>query len=546
MPSNQAVDPGPATGTVPPVIRAAPKVQERTSAPPGAPSEPVAADELPSHATLLAAAALGALGVALRLGTMSPLWLDEALSANIASLPVGEVLDALRRDGHPPLYYLLLHGWTAVVGDGDGAVRALSAVFGLATLPLLWAAAKRYGGRVCAVATSVLYATSPFAIRYSTETRMYALVAFLVVAGWLAIRRAEECPTLLRLAVVSIVAGMLLLSHYWSPFLLAAVGAGLLVRVWRARRAGADVAQPIRLAAALAAGGILFVPWLPAFLAQAGSTGTPWGAPTRPAAVFSISLDDWGGGPYGEARVLGLCLFLLALLALFAKAVGRTRIELDLGTRPRARAEWAVVAVTLGLAVVASYASNAAFASRYTSVIHPLVVLLAGLGVGVLPRQGLRSAVVGVLAVVGLAFGAVNLASDRTQAGQLAAGIEAAAGPRDLVVYCPDQLGPATSRLLPDGPEGITFPDAGDPRFVDWVDYAEGIDAGDPAAFAANAVERAGNGDVWLVWSGDYRSVEGVCEELVNELTDLRPARTVVVASGSQLEHAWLYRYAAS
>jgi hypothetical protein len=296
---------------------------------------------------------------------------------------------------------------------------------------------------------------------------------------------------------------------------------------------------------ALAAGAILFLPWLPAFLAQAGSTGTPWAAPSRPLVVAFQSLADWGGGPPSEALFLGLCLVLLGLLALLGRATGGDRIELDLRTRPGARGEWAVVVLTVGLAVVVSYASRAAFAGRYTSVIHPLVVLLAALGVAVLPRRGLRVGVVGVLALVGTAFGVANLLTDRTQAGQVAAAIEAEAGPDDVVAYCPDQLGPGTSRLLDDGPPGVRFPDLGDPRFVDWVDYAARVEAGDPAAFADEVVERAGGGDVWLVWSGEYRTVEGVCEELVNALAARRPGWSVVVQSGDQFEHAWLHRYAA-
>ncbi|MDQ6911086.1 MAG: hypothetical protein M3Z84_09955, partial [Actinomycetota bacterium] len=50
------------------------------------------------------------LALALRFVALSHLWLDEALSVNIASLPLGDIPGALRHDGAPPLYYLLLHG----------------------------------------------------------------------------------------------------------------------------------------------------------------------------------------------------------------------------------------------------------------------------------------------------------------------------------------------------------------------------------------------------------------------------------------------------
>ena len=44
----------------------------------------------------------------------------------IARSNIGDLRGALKIDGAPPVYYVLLHAWTAVFGDGDHAVRALS------------------------------------------------------------------------------------------------------------------------------------------------------------------------------------------------------------------------------------------------------------------------------------------------------------------------------------------------------------------------------------------------------------------------------------
>src|SRR5690606_13408352 len=76
------------------------------------------------------------LGVVLRFVADTPLWLDEALSANIAALPLADIPDALKHDGHPPLYYVMLHGWMQLFGEGDVAVRSLSGVLSVLTLPL--------------------------------------------------------------------------------------------------------------------------------------------------------------------------------------------------------------------------------------------------------------------------------------------------------------------------------------------------------------------------------------------------------------------------
>ena len=163
-------------------------------------------------------------GVVLRFVTRSPLWLDEALSVNIARLPLGDIPEALRHDGHPPLYYFLLHVWMDVFGEGDVAVRALSGLWGLALIPLTWFAGRRLGGERVAWIATLLVAVSPFAIRYSTETRMYSMVMVLVLAACLIGQDALRDPKPWRLAVIAVLVGALLLSHYWSMYLLASIG----------------------------------------------------------------------------------------------------------------------------------------------------------------------------------------------------------------------------------------------------------------------------------------------------------------------------------
>ncbi|HUF32503.1 MAG TPA: glycosyltransferase family 39 protein [Acidimicrobiales bacterium] len=481
-------------------------------------------------------------GVVLRAWSRSDLWLDEALTVNIASLPVGEMVDALERDGHPPLYYLLLHGWMRLVGSGDLAVRTLSGLLGVVALPLMALVGRRHGGAPVAVAALVILTTSPFAVRYATEVRMYALVIVLVLLGWLALRQARSAPSAPWLVAVAAVSGLLLLTHYWAFFLLAAVGGAL---AWEAWRVGpGDLRRTAtRLAVGVAAGGILFLPWLPSFLVQAGSTGTPWGRPERPATVLMVTLRDFGGGANAEAELLGFLLLALVAIGLLGRAVGSSRVELDLRTRPGVRPEAVVVGATLGIGVVAGYVFDSAFASRYAAIILPLVVLMAAVGVVQLPRASVQAGVLAVLAVLGLLGGARNLVTQRTQAGQVASAVTATASSGDVVAYCPDQLGPAVSRLLPDDLRQLALADDVAPHFVDWVDYADRMAEADTAAFAAEVDELAGDRTVWLVWSGGYRTLEGTCEALTNDLAVLRPDRTVMVESGEQFEHAWLFRF---
>ena len=119
-------------------------------------------------------------------------------------------------------------------GTSDLAVRSLGGVFAVATLPLMWLAGRRVGGRPGAWVALLFLASSPFAVRYATEARMYSLVVLLVVCGYLALSRVLERPRPLDVAVVTVVTALLLYTHYWSLYLVMVVAALLAWRIWTA------------------------------------------------------------------------------------------------------------------------------------------------------------------------------------------------------------------------------------------------------------------------------------------------------------------------
>jgi mannosyltransferase len=469
---------------------------------------------LPSLTVALAVGAATVLGVVARFVQRSPLWLDEALSVNIARLPVGDLLEALRHDGHPPLYYLLLHFWMELVGEGDFAVRALSGIFAVASLPLAWLAGRRLAGARGARWALVVAALSPYWVRYATETRMYSLVMLLVLGGYLLLLDALDRPTWPRLGGLALISGLLLLTHYWAFYLVAAVGLALAVRAWR--RPG-ERGTTLRLLASVAAGGLLFLPWLGGFLYQSANTGTPWGEPFRPTAIVQATVMDMGGGSVTEASLYGTAVVLLALLALFAARSSGHEIALDLRTTPTVRRELTTVGLVLALGGVVSLATSATYQSRYAAVVVPLVLLAVAVGIVRVPGTA-RLVAGGVylgLSVIGIGW--VNY-YQRTQADEVAAEVAERARPGDVVVYCPDQLGPAYSRAMPDGLVELSYPRLAPPDRVDWVDYAETNAAADPVALAEEIRDRAGDNAVFLVWMSEYRTLGQQCEQLVSAL----------------------------
>ena len=129
-------------------------------------------------------------GLGLRLARLSfqPLWWDEGYSVWFATHPLARMAALTAQDIHPPLYYALLHGWAALLGASPTALRLLSVIVGVLTIPLLyWVARQMLSARAALLATFLL-TINPLHVYYSQEVRMYGLVALLSVgilaAAW--------------------------------------------------------------------------------------------------------------------------------------------------------------------------------------------------------------------------------------------------------------------------------------------------------------------------------------------------------------------------
>jgi mannosyltransferase len=486
-------------------------------------------------------------GIVMRFVSLSELWLDEALSVNVARLPLGDIPDWLRHDGAPPLYYFMLHVWTGVFGTGNFAVRSLSGILSVATLVPMWFAGRRVAGRSGGWIAVLILASSPFAIGFGTETRMYSLMMLLVTVGYLAVRRLLERPSLGRQAVVALVTSLLLYTHYWSFYLLAAVGGLFVWQAWRG--ADAERRHAARSAlVAIVAGAITFLPWIPTFLYQSKHTGTPWGDPIFMTASFAFALRDFAGGEHSEAYAFLVVLIALTIVAVFGRAIDRYRIELDVRTRPGVRAEAGVWVVTLLLGGTAAFLTRGTFAGRYASVLYPLFVLVIAYGVTVFTDRRFQAVLLAIVAIVGLGSGLRVVHDDRTEARPVADSIRAEAKPGDVVLYCPDQLGPSVSRLL--GGKRLvqlTFPAGNRPELVDWVDYKERRTRVDTNKFAQGVLDRAADSTIWYVVAVQYRGGnEGRCDAILRSLSAARPGgRQLVPANDKYGEFFALFEYPA-
>lgn len=215
----------------------------------------------------LALAAILLLAFALRLWGLDQhnIWWDEGLSAWAARLPVPRILDWTAHDVHPPLHFLIQRGWWLLAGEGEWAMRFISALAGALAVAAVYPLAAALGGKRAGLLAALFLALSAFAVTWSQELRMYvwgSLWASLALYGALAWWKTRRVRWLL-LYVAAAAAGL------WTLYLFVAVllvaNLAFLVYGWRVYHArnltGLQDLTGFWIAAQLAVLA-LFAPWL--------------------------------------------------------------------------------------------------------------------------------------------------------------------------------------------------------------------------------------------------------------------------------------------
>jgi mannosyltransferase len=224
------------------------------------------------------------------------IWLDEATSIIIARMNLTSVVAWAAGDIHPPLYYLALHFWLRL-GETEFAVRALSAVFGILTIVVVYALANELFGARIGLLSALLLALSPLHIWYSQEARMYVMVTALgLLASYMMLLALRKQQMRLWLGYV-LVSALALYTHYFALFALLFQN---LYALCCLRRTSPVLRRRWLVAQLMIA--LLFLPWLPVLYHQVTTGGGGWversvGRPSLYALVdtwlyFSVGLDS--------------------------------------------------------------------------------------------------------------------------------------------------------------------------------------------------------------------------------------------------------------
>lgn len=274
--------------------------------------------------------AITVLAAALRLATLGSqsFWYDEAFTpVHVLRAGLGATLhNVVHTENTPPLWYVLEWAFSRVLGTGVVALRLLSALAGIATVPVAWAIGCEFQGpptRRAAIVTAALVASSPLLVWYSQEARAYGLFVLTASLALLCFMRALRAPTTRRLAEFALTASLALLTHYFAVFLLIPMAVWL---VWsavptgphrdqRPRERTADPKNLPRVLCAVALPAAVGLALMPLILAQGGH-GTQWieewALTSRLEAIPQYYLTGYMGAALGHGVEL---LVLLAILA---------------------------------------------------------------------------------------------------------------------------------------------------------------------------------------------------------------------------------------
>ncbi|MBA4747239.1 MAG: glycosyltransferase family 39 protein [Sphingopyxis sp.] len=325
----------------------------------------------------LAVGAILLIALLLRIDLMltKPLWLDEIYTGAVTQSPVSDLFARwLSADPHPPLYYLLMDGWTALFGRSNLALRIPSLLASMLMVAFGAMAMARRHGRNVGMMTALALAVPAAAAWQASEARSYALVMLLALLTMIAHWRLSEDASPTRWATLVAVSFATCMTHYFGFLFVACIWTIVLTESWRGRRLKPFVIAALALAAAV-------TPWLawhlPYMLSKTG--GSFWIPPVPfSAALAKLTLAIWSDSGY-----LLLFAILPGLLLLWprARTVGLSGFPL--------RGYLAVLVVaTLTLAIISQF--TPLIIDRYLSVFVPMASLIAvNMFAGLAGRRGL-------------------------------------------------------------------------------------------------------------------------------------------------------------
>jgi hypothetical protein len=412
------------------------------------------------------------------------LWRDEAAAVRLATLPsLRAVWRLFPHEAFPLAVPLAIRSFAGVAGSGDGALRVLGMLIGLAVAAALWVSARAAGRTLPLLSLALLAGNAPFVV-FGDSLRGYGLGSLCIVLGFAALawllRRPGPWPATAALLAMVGAVQCLLGNAALVGALCAAAALAALVPLPLAPPAITASVAPSTVERRRAGRRVAFVA-INAGLAAALSL-LPYAAPLMAARAWSVvvvydpglrRIVQMVGATLGPARAAWAVLAVLAVAATAWTLAARRgpsgdRQDETPGPGVGDVRLFAVLALVLGIAAQLLFQEILGYTPRawYDLPLLALVACALEQLVAALcrtpPARLARVALAIALAAAMLPYELPRLRLRMTNADLVARRLASVAAPDDLVLVSPwydgvsfDRYyrGPAAWMTLPDLPE---------------------------------------------------------------------------------------------
>lgn len=346
---------------------------------------------------------------------------DEPFTVYWAQRPLAELFRMLRTENNPPLYFLIMHGWSTWVPLDLAWLRVPSVLFSALTAWPLFLLGRRLGGTTLAVTGVLLFTFSQHSYAFAHEVRGYSLLVLACTwSMWELLRLGQESerhPAVRAISIGWLVAANVLATwaHYFGWLVV-----GLeLIMVF-----SMPLLRPIRVKMMAAASITLLcsIPWMGVLLSRAGT---------------SLAQGTWLGTPGWEepynmvVRWANAPVVAVLFLALIAVALARRR-----GPDPRLGMPLAWTAIPLLGMFLVSF-QYPVYLDRYLLFASTGFYLLVAGAAGFVPGPQRIRQLVSAACVIAMAVTSKPWADNGHRPSQVAAQVEAWREGRTAVLIQP-------------------------------------------------------------------------------------------------------------
>lgn len=330
--------------------------------------------------------------------TFQSLWLDELHTMNEAGpdMSWGRMFDYLKCcDQHPPLHFFIERFAFSVFGHTEFVARFVSVLAGTVSIWAMYKLGKEVLNKQLGLIAAILTCVNFYNLSYSQEARPYIFAFLFAALSFTWFIRLIKSPSRKTAILYSLFTLLLLYSHYYSLFVVAAQVALAILFIFQDKGP-----ERKKLFTGLALGGIIifigYAPWL-SFLRAMTRIESFWIQDISPTF-----LQDFFYGYFGNADILKP--FLLLLLLIYVANVSMNSSDITKVKGNPLLLSFIIILfwvfITLLIPYIRSLLTVPMLFPRYTIVILPAVLLALAYGIASFKNNLIKYSITGLLVVL--------------------------------------------------------------------------------------------------------------------------------------------------